>query len=115
LYLSWSEEAMWRVPVLAKERNPFGADQARSERFQGLCRPLPTFYMSDYSVLGLLVDRPEEAVRILGEHKFPLTETECGAEVAIDHPGRLQEMVGLLSARGLGCEIGDVVSEVYQG
>jgi hypothetical protein len=106
---------MWRVPVLAKERNPFGADQAKPRRFQGLCRPLPTFYMSDYSVLGLLVDRPEEAVRVLGEHKYPLTENDCGAEVAINHPKRLQEIVRLLSTQGLGCEIADVVSEVYQG
>ncbi|MGE5310868.1 MAG: hypothetical protein ACM3MN_03925 [Nitrospirota bacterium] len=106
---------MWRVPVLAKERNLFGADQAKSKRFQGLCRPLPTFYMSDYSVLGLLVDRPEEAVRVLGEHKYRLTENDCGAEAAIDHPKRLQEMVRLLSTQGLRCEIADVVSEVYQG
>jgi hypothetical protein len=106
---------MWRVPLLAKERNPFGANQAKPGRFQGLCRPLPTFYMSDYSVLGLLVDRPEEAVRVLGEHKFPLTETDCGAELAIDRPGGLQEMVHLLSAQGLRCEIADVVTEVYQG
>ena len=106
---------MWRVPVLAKERNPFGADQGKPRRFQGLCRPLPTFYMSDYSVLGLLVDRPEQAIRILGEHKYPLTEDDCGAEVAIDHPKRLQELVRLLSAQGLGCEIADVVTEVYQG
>jgi len=106
---------MWRVPVLAKERNPVGADQAKPGRFQALCRPLPTFYMSDYSVLGLLVDRPEEAVRVLGEHKYPLTEDDCGAEVAIDHPKRLQELVRLLSAQGLGCEIADVVTEVYQG
>jgi hypothetical protein len=106
---------MWRVPVLAKEKNLFGADQHRSGRFQALCRPLPTFYMSDYSVLGLLVDRPEEAVRVLGEHKFPLTENDCGVEVGIDHPRRLQEMVQLLSTQGLGCEIADVVTEVYQG
>jgi hypothetical protein len=106
---------MWRVPVLAKERNPLGGDQPRAGRFQALCRALPAFYMSDYSVLGLLVDRPEEAVRVLGEHKFPLTENDCGAEVAIDHPRRLQEIIELLSTRGLRCEIADVVSEVYQG
>jgi hypothetical protein len=115
LYLSGSEESMWRVPVLAKERNPVGAAQARPGRFQALCRPLPTFYMSDYSALGLLVDRPEEAVLVLGAHKYPLTEDDCGAEVAIDHPKRLQEMIPLLSAQGLGCEIADVVTEVYHG
>lgn len=106
---------MWHVPVLAKARNPVGADQGRLGRFQALCRPLPTFYMSDYSVLGLLVDRPEEAVRVLGAHRYALTEDDCGAEVSIDHPRRLQEVVRLLSAQGLGCEIADVVTEVYQG
>ena len=106
---------MWRIPIMAKERSPVGNKQGRPRKFEALCRPLPTFYMSDYSVLGLLVDRPEEAVLVLGEHKYPLTEDDCGAEVAIDHPRRLQEMVRLLSAQGLGCEIADLVTEVYQG
>jgi len=106
---------MWYVPVFARERNPFGANQTKPGKFLTLCRPLPTFYISDYSVLGLLVDGPEEAVRILGEHRFPLSENECGAEVAIENPRRLQEMVQFLSSHGLGCEIADVVTEVYQG
>lgn len=106
---------MWRIPILSKDREQLPSDPYCARKFHTLCRPLPTFYMSDYSVLGLLVNRPEEAVRVLGDNKYSLTDDDCGVEVAIDHPHHLQDVRRLLSAHGIDSEIGDVVHEIYQG
>jgi hypothetical protein len=81
-----------------------------------LARPLPVFYMSDYSVLGLLVDRLEEAVRVLTENRFAvLREAGGDLEVNLTDPGHFQKMAQVLTANGIGFEIADVVSDIYQG
>jgi len=57
----------------------------------------------------------QQGLRVLSENKYPLTENTCGVEVVIDQPHRIQDIVLLLTARGIDSEVGGVVHEVYQG
>jgi hypothetical protein len=57
----------------------------------------------------------QQGLRVLSENKYALTENTCGVEVVIDHPHRIQDIVLLLTPRGIDSEVGDIVHEVYQG
>ncbi len=106
---------MWKLPILAKEKSESGKDREQPKACYRLARPLPVFYMSDYSVLGLLVDKLEEAVRVLGENRFSVLEAAGDLEVAMNHPGQLQDIVRLLKEHDVECEIADLISGIYQG
>jgi len=106
---------MWKIPLLAKKKGKSGVNREQDKGCYPLARPLPIFYMSDYSVLGLLVDQLEEAVRVLGENQFSVLDEDGDLEVAMNHPGQLPEIVRLLGGKGISSEIADVVSGIYQG
>lgn len=80
-----------------------------------LDRPLPAFYMADYSVLGLMVDNPEEAVDVLRDADYPVSQGTSGFEVTIETPSDLERAVRLLSDRGIRFQIADLVAGIYQG
>ncbi len=106
---------MPKIPIISKNIDESGRDLGQCRSGHGLARPLPVCYMSDYSVLGLLVDRYEDTLRVLDEARFSVSEEGGDREVAIDYPGRLEEIVGTLRTHGIHCEFADVVSGVYQG
>jgi len=83
--------------------------------FQATSRNLPDFYMADYSVWGLLVDNPREALQLLEEHGFRLIRKSRAMEVEIDGPEGVHEIVRLFSASGIAFEMADFVDGVYQG
>ena len=78
-------------------------------------RALPSFYMSDYSVLGILVDEYQDAIRILEENEFSVIQEHNGIEVVIDNEARLQKIFRVLKRHGIDYEVADVVDQVYQG
>ncbi len=75
---------------------------------------LPNFYMMDYSILGLLVDDLPKTLDVLSEKGF-LVSGKANNSVSLIESSRLKEIVGLLKQEGIGCEISDIVNEVYQG
>ena len=79
------------------------------------CRPLPASYMSEYSVLGLVVGELNRAIEILSGNGFPIEREMFGAEVEILGPAQLPEIVGMLVEAGVHGSIGDVIDSVYQG
>jgi hypothetical protein len=79
------------------------------------CRPLPASYMSEYSVLGLVVDGVDRAIEILSGNGLQVSKEEFAAEVEILVPDQLPEMVRILAGSGVYCSIGDVIDSVYQG
>jgi hypothetical protein len=79
------------------------------------CRPLPASYMSEYSVLGLVVDKLDLAVRILSANGLLIDTEAFGAEADIGDPAQVTEMVGMLAEAGIYCSIGDVIDSVYEG
>jgi len=76
---------------------------------------LPANYMSDYSVMGLVVGRLDTALRILKEKKYALQKKSDGFEITIDGTGRLSEIVNLLHQNGIDYALTDIVDQVYQG
>jgi hypothetical protein len=76
---------------------------------------LPDNYMSDYSVLGLVVGRLDTALRVLKEKQFEVREKTDGFEIIIDGVGRMSEVLNLLNQNGIDCALGDIVDQIYQG
>ena len=76
---------------------------------------LPANYMSDYSVMALVVDRLDAALRVLKEKKFEVQEKAHGFEITIDGAGRMPEIVSLLQQNSIDYAMADIVDQVYQG
>jgi len=79
------------------------------------CRPLPASYMSEYSVLGIVVGELDQAIEVLSGEGFHIDRAEFGAEMEISGPARLPGVVRILRRAGIWCSIGDVIDSVYQG
>jgi hypothetical protein len=78
-------------------------------------RNLPANYMSDFTVLGFLVDRLETALGILKEHNFEVHKNRDGIEVHIEAAGRMTEIADVLSRGGIDFALADIADQVYQG
>jgi len=76
---------------------------------------LPANYMSDYSVMGLVVGRLDAALRVLKKRKFKIQEKVDGFEITIDGAGRMSEIANLLHQSGIDYTLADIVDQVYQG
>ena len=76
---------------------------------------LPHFYMSDHSVLGILVREIKEAIIILEKQKWPLTRKETGVEVSIRDATHMQDLFRVFKKFGLDFEIADIFDQAYQG
>lgn len=80
-----------------------------------LASALPTFYMGDFSVLGMRVSDCDEALRCLSQHAYATRQGAGGVEVRIDSAAAMQAVVRLLDDHGLECEVGDLADGIYQG
>ncbi len=79
------------------------------------CRPLPASYMSEYSVMGLIVDKLDEAIRVLSRNGLAINRESFGAEVNIADPSWFPMMFGMLAEAGICFSMGDVIDSIYQG
>jgi len=76
---------------------------------------LPANYMSDHTVLGLVVDRLEAALQILKASKFEVLQNPLGFEIISDGAVRMAQMIDLLHQNGIDSTLADIVDQVYQG
>jgi hypothetical protein len=106
---------MPKIPILAKGSEKSGKDRTQCTTNAALARPLPAFYMADYSVLGFLVDRLEEAIRVLQGARYAVVNENGDFEVVVDHAGHIEVILQLLTANAVASEFADVVSGIYQG
>jgi len=97
---------MGALPILQKDQNQRACPGNKN---------LPANYMSDYSVLGLVVGRLDAALGILKEKKFEVLQNSDGFEITIDGAGRMSEIVNLLHRNGIDFTLADIVDQVYQG
>jgi hypothetical protein len=106
---------MGTIRILSRKR--FYADR-ELESFSGSYlseSSLPFFYMSDYSVLGLLVDDLPLAVRVLKNGSITLGGIGHNQESATIRSGDFLRTVQLLHEMGVGYDVADVVHGIYQG
>lgn len=59
---------------------------------------------SDYGVLRIIVDRPQQAAAILLEHGFILSMTPVLAVLVADIPGSLSKVLAVLAQEGIDVE-----------
>lgn len=77
-------------------------------------RGLPDFYMEDFSILGLRVERPAEAAALLREAGYPCDDCAGATAVSFRSPVEVSNLTALLAENGIGYEMADVVDGVYQ-
>jgi len=59
---------------------------------------------SDYGILRLIVDRPDEALDVLKNANFTLSETDVIAVEVSDKPGGLSKVLNILGNAGINVE-----------
>lgn len=77
-------------------------------------RDLPSNYMSDFTLMGFVVDRYHEALSLLISAGYRLEELEGGTNVSIDNPLHLTEIQTLLTANNIRCDFSDIADTLYQ-
>jgi hypothetical protein len=103
-------ENMGKLQILPKDVDLVAAD---FPHLSGAC--LPICYMSDYSVLALLVDKFQETVRLLEEHRYVLSESTPAVEVVIENAEHMRKMCRLLETGGIDITLTDIADQIYQG
>lgn len=76
---------------------------------------LPLYYMSDHSVMGILVREFDEATLILERQRWPLAKIDAGIEVFVENAAQMEEIFRGFKKFGLDFEIADILYQVYQG
>ena len=89
-------------------------DDRRSEKYVP-DNLLPSFYMEDFTILGLRVGNLEQAAKLLGKNGIDVIEGDGGLELSVEGPDRLPAIAYLLHSNGITCDITDIVEQVYQG
>jgi hypothetical protein len=78
-------------------------------------RDLPTNYMNDYSVLGLLVSDLSGTLQILAENQLSVIEDPPLKKVSFKNPSQLKIIAQELKKGGIVFEMADLAQAIYQG
>ena len=78
-------------------------------------KPMPDFYMGDYSIMGLLVEKFEEAVRLLIQRGYTIKQKKSGIEIEPVNPVHIKHIFTLLENHHIKFDMHDLVAQVYQG
>ena len=76
---------------------------------------LPSFYMEDYTVLGLRVGNLDAALRLLEKNGISIFKSPGYSELSIERRDEIPTIIQLLNANDISCVIADIVEQVYQG
>ncbi|MDJ0721789.1 MAG: hypothetical protein QNJ04_09170 [Desulfobacterales bacterium] len=77
--------------------------------------PLPIFYMNDYSVMGLRVSDCDAALELLAARRYTVSRRQGGHGVVVGSAEDIRAIAALLAENGLGGEMADLVTQIYQG
>ena len=98
------------MPILPK---PDSRGQAPAA--DALPEPLPTFYMNDYSVMGLRVSDCAATFKLLEAHRFAVTDRQGCRGVTIGSAREVGQIIDLLFQNGVNGEMADIAEQIYQG
>jgi len=76
---------------------------------------LPSFYMEDYTVLGLRVGNLDAALRLLEKNGINIFKGPGYREISLEKRDQIPHIIRLLNANDISCVIADIVEQVYQG
>lgn len=77
-------------------------------------RELPNNYMGDFTLMGFVVDRYQEALTLLTSAGYQLEKHEGGIDIFIDTPRHLSEIKALLTRNNIRCDYSDIADTLYQ-
>ena len=76
---------------------------------------LPVFYMSDYSIMALRVNKFHETIQMLENNHYHLDKCSTGVNLVSDNVKQIKEVKRLLQGNRIQCDLSDIVSHIYQG
>ena len=76
---------------------------------------LPVFYMSGFSIPGLLVDKLDKAFKILRKNQLQVVPKTDRLEIATTGADQVLKIANLFRRHGIEWEFTDFVDQVYQG
>jgi hypothetical protein len=76
---------------------------------------LPSFYMEDYTVLGIRVGNLDAALRLLKKNGISFFKNPGYTELSIEKRDEIPHIIQLLNANDISCVMTDIVDQVYQG
>ncbi len=77
-------------------------------------KKLPDNYMSDFTLLGFVVDDYQLALRLLQDNGYCLSEQPGGTDIYFQSPESLIRIRSLFLTHNIGCDISDVADTLYQ-
>ena len=103
-------DTMGKIAILPQNRDEHDPHRHLLNR-----QSLPVYYMGDFSIPGILVDRLPEAIRLLEEHRFDvITHNRC-SEVVTNDLQHMRELFSVLKNRGFDYGFADLADRIYQG
>lgn len=77
-------------------------------------RPLPNFYMNDFSIQGITVGDFPAACRLLAQSGYTILDKYGGADIIFNDIKQLASVLSLLRLHGIQSELGDIADTIYQ-
>ncbi|MGB3211597.1 MAG: hypothetical protein WBB19_12905 [Desulforhopalus sp.] len=77
-------------------------------------RDLPLNYMGDFTLMGFIVDRYQDAITLLTAVGYRLEERQGGTDICFDTPEHLLEIKDILTTNNITCNFGDIADTLYQ-
>jgi hypothetical protein len=75
---------------------------------------LPDNYMGDFSMMGLVVDRYQDAVTLLLSLGYDLVQCDGGSEITIKSFAHIQHIKTDLGKKKITCDFSDIADTIYQ-
>ena len=77
-------------------------------------RPLPDFYMEDFSIQGFTVRQYDQARELLRGAGYTVLDKKISADIVLNHVGQLREIRSLFELSGIKAELSDIADSLYQ-
>ncbi len=75
----------------------------------------PLFYMNDFSQMGLVVDKLDQAVQVLENNGYRVVSNAQGSALEVINREQLTAIFDTLTKHQVDFETADLISCVYQG
>jgi hypothetical protein len=89
-----------------------GTCEARAKYLES--RELPSFYMADFSILGITVTDYPAAQGLLRQCGYTVIARPGGGELKLQHVSLLPMLLERLAGHGIGAILSDVADTIYQ-
>ncbi|MGW8194663.1 MAG: hypothetical protein ACWGOX_10405 [Desulforhopalus sp.] len=86
--------------------------KSRAAYLEAYC--LPTFYMEDFSILGILVENIETASTVLKKFGYVIVDRQNSSDIQIGDAKQVAAIMTTLSQHGITAELADIADTVYQ-